>query len=81
LNISGSPVAVVRESSTTFAAFSLICPHQGSTIQPETSRFYCPGHGATFDLNGQWIGGQRTSNMHSYPAVYDATAGSVTVGG
>jgi Rieske Fe-S protein len=81
IRIDGSPVAVVRESTTTFAAFSLICPHQGSTVQPQTSRFYCPGHGATFDLAGRWTGGQRTSNLRSYPTTYDASAGTVTVGG
>lgn len=81
IQIDGSPVAVVRESSSAFAAFSLICPHQGSTVQPQTSQFYCPGHGATFNLAGQWTGGQRTSNLRSYPAVYDAAAGTVTVGG
>jgi Rieske Fe-S protein len=81
IQIDGSPVAIVRESSDTFAAFSLICPHQGSTVQPQTSRFYCPGHGASFNLAGQWTGGQRTSNLRSYPAIYDAAAGTVTVGG
>ncbi|HEY4304902.1 MAG TPA: Rieske (2Fe-2S) protein [Gemmatimonadaceae bacterium] len=81
LRIDGSPVAVVRETASTFAAFSLVCPHQGSTVQAQTSRFYCPGHGATFDLNGQWTGGQRTSNLRSYATTYDASAGSVTVGG
>jgi Rieske Fe-S protein len=79
--IDGSPVAIVRESTTTFAAFSLVCPHQGTTVQPQGSRFVCPGHGATFDLDGKWIGGQRTSNLRSYPTVYDASAGTVTVGG
>ena len=81
VHIDGSPVAVVRESTTTFAAFSLICPHQGQTVQAQTSRFFCPGHGATFNLNGQWTGGQRTNNLRSYPATYDASAGTVTVGG
>lgn len=81
LNIGGSPVAVVRESTSSFAAFSLVCPHQGETVQPQTTRFYCPGHGAMFDLNGQWIGGQRTSNLRSYPVTYDSAAGTVTVGG
>jgi nitrite reductase/ring-hydroxylating ferredoxin subunit len=79
--IDGSPVAVVRESTTTFAAFSLICPHQGSTVQARTSEFYCPGHGAMFDLAGNWIGGQRTSNLRSYPTTYDSSAGTITVGG
>src|SRR5262249_55298098 len=81
VRLDGSPVAVVRESPSTFAAFSLVCPHQGNTVQARTASFYCPGHGATFDLAGQWTGGQRTSNLHSYPAVYDAAAGTVTVGG
>ena len=80
-SIDHSPVAIVRESSTTFAAFSLICPHQGSTVQARTSDFRCPGHGATFSLAGTWTGGQRTSNLRSYPAVYDSAAGTVTVGG
>jgi Rieske Fe-S protein len=81
LNIDGSPVAVVRESTSTVAAFSLVCPHQGSTVQAQTSRFYCPGHGATFDLAGNWTGGERTSNLHSYPVTFDSTSGTVTVGG
>jgi nitrite reductase/ring-hydroxylating ferredoxin subunit len=81
LNVDGSPVAVVRESTTTFAAFSLVCPHQGNTVQAQPSRFYCPGHGATFDLAGHWTGGQRTSSLHSYPVTYDASAGTITLGG
>lgn len=81
LSIDGSPVAVVRESATTFAAFSLVCPHQGQTVQAQTSRFFCPGHGATFNLSGQWTGGQRTNNLRSYPTTYDASSGTVTVGG
>ena len=81
LNIDGSPVAVVRETSDTFAAFSLVCPHQGSTVQPQSNQFYCPGHGATFNLSGQWTGGQHTSNLRSYPVAYDAAAGTLTVGG
>jgi len=81
VSISGVPVAIVRTSSTTFAAFSRICPHQGATIDVTSSGFQCPRHGATFDKNGQWIGGQRTSNLTSYPVSYNAAAGAVTVGG
>ncbi len=82
LQISGSPIALVRETAGTFSAFSLICPHAGNTVEATGSPpFYCPGHGAEFSLTGQWIGGQRTSNLMSYPVVYDAGAGSVVVGG
>lgn len=80
LTVDGTPVAVVRESSTTFAAFSLICPHQGSTVGPVTNGFFCPGHGAQFDLQGQWKGGQPTGNLHSYPATFNAATASVTIG-
>lgn len=81
MNIDGSPVAVVRESTTTFATFSMICPHQGSTVRPQGSGFFCSGHGAMFSLAGQWTGGQRTSNLRSYPTTYDASAGTITIGG
>ena len=79
-SINGTPVAIVRESATTFSAFSLICPHQGATIGAFSNGFQCPRHGATFNKQGQWIGGQPTNNMQSYPTTYDQTAGTITIG-
>ena len=81
VTVDGVPLAIVRMSSTTFAAFSRICPHQGATINVTNTGFQCPRHGATFDKNGQWIGGERTSNLVSYPVSYNAAAGTLTVGG
>jgi len=80
VRVSGQPVAIVRESASTFSAFSMICPHAGNTVQPVTNGFYCPGHGAQFNIEGQWTGGQPTTNLRSYPTTYDAAAGAVTVG-
>jgi len=80
-SVSGIPVAIVRTSSSSFSAFSRICPHQGTTIDVQSNGFQCPRHGATFNLSGQWIGGQRTSNLVSYPVGYDATSGTLTIGG
>ena len=80
VTIQGSPVAVVRTSSTNFIALSRICPHQGQTIQAVSNGFYCPGHGAQFSLNGTWQGGQPTSNMQSYATTYDATTSTLTIG-
>lgn len=77
----GSPVALVRTGASTFAAFSMVCPHQGSTINITSTGFKCPNHGATFDKNGTWVGGQQTSSLVSYPTTYDATAGTVLIGG
>lgn len=79
-SLNGTPVAIVRTSSTTFLTLSRICPHQGSTINQISGGFRCPNHGATFNTTGTWIGGQRTSNMRSYATTYDAAAGTLTIG-
>ena len=78
-SVSGVPLAVVRTGDTSFAAFSRICPHQGGTIQVTSSGFQCPVHGATFNRSGQWIGGQRTTNMRQYPTTYDAATETLTI--
>jgi cytochrome b6-f complex iron-sulfur subunit len=79
-SIGRTPIAIVRTGTSNFSAFSRICPHQGSTINVTSTGFLCPNHGATFDKSGQWIGGERTSSLTSYPVTYDATAGTITVG-
>jgi Rieske Fe-S protein len=73
------PLALVNERGANYAAFSLVCPHQGSTVQVTGSSFVCPAHGARFDANGQWTGGQHTSSLREYSTSYDAEAGTVTV--
>jgi len=80
VNVSGYPVAVVRTDTSTYVALSRICPHQGSTVNYTGSGFLCPNHGAQFTKTGTWVGGQRTSNMYSYPTSYDATTGTLSIG-
>ena len=80
VDISGNPFAIVRTDASTFVALSRVCPHQGSIVNSTASGFLCPNHGAQFSKTGQWVGGQRTSSLRSYPATYDATAGTVTIG-
>jgi Rieske Fe-S protein len=75
----GTPVAAVRTGASTFAAFSLICPHFGCTVGINGSSFLCPCHGARFASTGTWIGGQPTSNLTSLSASYDATSGVLTI--
>jgi len=75
----GGPVAIVRTSATSFVALSRVCPHQGGIVNQEGSDWVCPNHGATFTLEGNWIGGQRTSNMHQYSTTYDATSNTLTI--
>jgi Rieske Fe-S protein len=69
----------VRTGTSSFAAFSLVCPHQGTTVSITNGSFTCPNHGARFNAAGTWIGGQSTGNLRSYSATFDATAGTITV--
>jgi Rieske Fe-S protein len=75
----GTPVALVRTGAASFAAFSLRCPHEGVTVSVQTNGFYCTGHGARFASTGAWLGGQRTTNLRSLVATYNAVAGTVTI--
>lgn len=42
---------VVRDASGLYA-LTARCTHQGVTVVAQTSNFYCPGHGAKFDFDG-----------------------------
>jgi nitrite reductase/ring-hydroxylating ferredoxin subunit len=68
---------VVRDANGLYAV-SAICTHSGCTNQVSGKQFFCPCHGATFDLNG----GSPTSPAHSalkhYSMCVDAS-GNVTV--
>lgn len=80
MGIQGIPVAVVRTGETTFITLSRVCPHQGETVNPVSSGFECPLHGAQFNIDGVWVGGQHTSNLHQYPTTYDAANQTLTIG-
>jgi Rieske Fe-S protein len=75
----GTPIAAVRTGASTFAAFSLICPHRGCTVGINGSAFRCPCHGATFASSGLWTGGQQTANLSELTTSYDATSGVLTI--
>ena len=80
ITLGNAPLAIVRTGTSSFLALSRVCPHQGGIVELSGSDFVCPVHGATFNLSGQWIGGQRTSSLHSYTTTYDATTGTLTIG-
>ena len=80
VTLNGSPLAIVRDSTTSVLALSRVCPHQGGSITTSGSGFLCTRHGARFSLTGQWQGGERTSNMRSYATTFDPSTGAVTVG-
>jgi cytochrome b6-f complex iron-sulfur subunit len=79
VSFGGAPVAIVRTAASSFVALSRVCPHQGGIVNQSGSGFLCPNHGAQFTASGQWAGGQRTSSLHAYTTVYDATTTTLTI--
>jgi len=75
----GTPVALVRTGAASFTALSLVCTHEGSTVNVTGTGLLCPNHGARFSNAGVWQGGQVTTNLRSLPATYDAGAGTVSI--
>ena len=82
---SSTPIALERTGATTFVAYSLICPHQGNTVEVISSSassavpFECPVHGARFNAAGSNVGGQPSGSLSRYTAVYDSATNSVTI--
>ena len=79
VTLGSAPVAIVRSAASSFLALSRVCPHQGGVVQLFNNDFVCPVHGATYNLSGQWIGGQRASSLHQYATSYDPTTGTLTI--
>jgi Rieske Fe-S protein len=78
-NVQGTPTAVERTGTNSFTAFSMRCPHQGTTIRIENwkstgSAFHCPNHDALFDAAGKLLAGspQSTGNLVVRTVTYAA---------
>jgi len=76
----GTPTAVVRVSATSYRAFSMVCPHQGTTVNIVSGGFRCPNHGATFTSTGAVTGGPATRGLTERTVTYNATPGTLTIG-
>ena len=62
--INGSPAVALARTATGFVAYSLRCPHQGTTVNiVGTTSWKCPNHDATFNSTGAWTGGQPTTAL------------------
>ena len=77
---SGTPTAVLRVSATSYRAFSMVCPHAGTTVNIVSGGFRCPNHGATFTSTGAVTGGPATRGLTERTVTYNATAGTLTIG-
>lgn len=75
----GTPTAVVRISATSYRAFSLVCPHAGTTVNIVSGGFRCPNHGATFTSTGAVTSGPATRGLTERSVTLNATAGTLTI--
>ncbi len=75
------PVAVIRTGTASFAAMSLVCPHQGATVDITDSGFKCPSHLAEFAADGTWSGGKQTGALTALGVTYDAKSDTLTING
>ena len=81
-SVNGTPVAIVRTSATSFSAFSMSCPHQGTQINVvNNASFRCPNHGALFDSAGVNLPSspQRTTNLVRLTVAYTPGAPTLIV--
>jgi Rieske Fe-S protein len=72
-----SGVLVCRDANGLYA-MSAICPHAGCTVRHQSSGFFCPCHGATFDANGQNPTSPARSPLAHYALCVDSS-GNVVV--
>ena len=75
----GTPIAVVRSGASAYRAFSLRCPHQGTTVNISGTGFRCPNHGATFNASGAWTGGEKSNGLFEFTVTTNTTAGTITI--
>ena len=80
VKVRNSPPVALAKTSGGLVAFSLSCPHQGTTVVIDNDfSMFCPNHGAMFTAAGVWTGGQRTSGLVRLPVALDAAGTTATI--
>ena len=81
----GRPVLIVRTSETSFRTMTMICTHQGTTINnpSDNKKVICPNHGAQFSIAdgnfGKNIGGQSTADLQTFETTFNPTNNTLTI--
>lgn len=75
-----APLVLEWLGARNYRAFSLVCPHKGTTVGLSDDGFTCPNHGAQFARNGVWIGGQATVDLVAINVAAQSD-GTLLVGG
>ena len=73
----GQTVFLCRDDAGLYA-MDAACTHEGQILSKQSTRFFCPRHGATFDLNGENPTSPAFSPLDHYAVCVDS-AGQVTI--
>jgi Rieske Fe-S protein len=77
-NVKGRPVGITRTGTSSYIAFSLLCPHQQVTVERVPSGWKCEAHGSEFKANGDLVMGPATTRLARVPI--KVSRGVATVG-
>lgn len=66
--VKGQPAGLARTGPSSYAAFSLRCPHQGVTVVRDQAGWVCPAHGSQFEPDGELVLGPATTNLAPIPS-------------
>ena len=71
----GKGILVTRISDTEYHALSMMCTHQGNTLNSTLTdgAIVCPLHLSKFDLKGKVLQGPAEEPLKAYDAIFDAT--------
>ncbi|MCA9652843.1 MAG: Rieske 2Fe-2S domain-containing protein [Myxococcales bacterium] len=74
------PIFLRNDGNDEFTALGAYCNHEGCSVQPSSSGFRCPCHGATFDADGMLRGGPATADLVSFDTTSDGTTVTILAG-
>lgn len=79
--LGGTPVILFRISDTTFKTLSLVCTHQGCTIdwQSANNKFDCACHGSQFDKDGNVLRGPAARSLDSFRTEFKSDTNQVII--
>jgi cytochrome b6-f complex iron-sulfur subunit len=72
-------IVIARISATTFAAVTQVCSHEGKVkVVYQNAEFYCPEHGAKFDVNGRGLNSNGKNGLTVYMTALNGSLLRVT---
>ena len=72
---------VVRSGETSYAAFSVVCPHLQCNVKVTSpTMIQCPCHKSGYGIDGTYISGPAKSGLRKFPLIVDGSVITVMEG-